>query len=383
MRIMYPSNDPNEDTLKVLRAALVAIGMVKSDPDAADKILELGAKADPAGVVDPSQIRDIFSAWCRRTIPVTVISEDGSPTTGGGSHGVQPSKDTGAKSIDLSEITVRFTKGSMCSTKSQSSKTLISSSGRAQGTEPSRLRAVTSPKVLQKRWPLDQIAVKPDNKDYRVPATYSIAPCPISKAKGVETIDPTDYRVKLVKDALEEWAKYASIDFIQMAHPSESDAKLDDPRHLAIVFQDYHYSTGNHFTLNGDDYRSYTNFKTQVITPPPENIYTPEEFKSEMELHEASPPIKHTICIRGVIDNEEEGSKPAPNIAQVLAGIIVTNEMVAVRTITHEVSSRIKKISKASVTNFVACRLAIGWDLNMRSVYSLPELMKGDIADED
>lgn len=338
MRIMYPSNDPNEDTQKVLRTALITIGMVKSDSATADKIQILASQADPTGVVDPSQIRDLFSAWCRRVIPVTVISDDGSSTTGGGSRALQPGKSRGVKGVDLSETTVRFTKGPMCANMPPTSKALVRSGGRARAIEPTRMRAVTSLNLLQKRWPLDQIVAKADNMNFRVAVTYSIAPCPISKAKGAEVINPSDYRIKMVKDALTEWANYASIEFTPIAHPAESDGKLDDIKHLTIVFQDHHYTTGDPIPLNDDVHRSYTYNKTQTPSLPLADDYdTTEEFDREMKDFEACPQVKHTMCLRGVVDTPQNGAKPAADVAQVVPGTVVTNEMVAMRTITHEV----------------------------------------------
>lgn len=104
MRIMYPANDPNSGTQQVLQAALATAGIVKGDPQVANQILSLANKADAHGVVDPSQIRQIFSDWCRKTIPVSVISGGTSapsgvpavPATGGtpatNGHALVPSK---------------------------------------------------------------------------------------------------------------------------------------------------------------------------------------------------------------------------------------------------------------------------------------------------
>lgn len=248
----------------------------------------------------------------------------------------------GAESVDLSGITVRLTKGPMCATKSSSSQVPSSRAGKARTAEPARMRAVTSLDLLEKRWPLRQITAQAENKDFRVRATYSIAPCPIYKAKDAEVINPTDYRFQLVRDSLDEWSRYASIDFTLIAHPAETDARLDDIKHLTIVFQDYLYTTGIPIPLNDYLYQSYTYDKTQIPSPPLADDFEAdevEEYNREMKDFETCPPVKHTMCLRGIPNTADLGSQPAADIAQYVPGVVITTEMVARRTIMHEVGS--------------------------------------------
>lgn len=247
MRINYPANDPNDETQKQLQAALVTVGMVKSEPDTARQIREVALKADPNGVVDPSQIRELFSAWCRRVIPVAIISEGGD-ASGGTSSATLPLK---APSPTLTNPpTITMTKGPMCAVKDRLSKTTQSGLNPAKASNPNRMKAVNNTLILDVRWPLDDMEVKPENKNFRAKATYSFAPCPLYKDQPEKLIQPSQYRKQMVADALYDWGLYASINWSAVEHPKDGDPKFNDLSHLVIVFQDHHYNTDKPILAN-------------------------------------------------------------------------------------------------------------------------------------
>lgn len=341
MRIMYPANDPTTATEQQLQAALVTVGIVKDDPPTADKIRQLSKAADANGVVDPSQIRDLFSAWCRRAIAVTVTNPNGMPN-GGAHNGLQAPKPAPTPAPPSQPILI--TKGPMCETEEDPGAPFPKPAPTPPGKTPSNkvkdalpgvLRAVNRVSAIDRRWKLDAVEVKPASKAFAAAATFSFAPCPVSKAKPTEFVQPSEYRMKLVQAAFLEWSKSASITFTGIAHPADNAPAIDGLKHCVIVFQDTHYGTGNHFAFNDADYRSYAQQKTSAPEAP-----SNASDANAMKRYEAKVPRKHTICYRGIVETAEEGAQPAPDIIQVVPGKVVTKEMHSLRTLIHEVSSR-------------------------------------------
>lgn len=376
MQIMYPSHDPNQESARRLQAALVTTGMFKSDPETAAKILELASVADSNGVViDVQEIRALFSAWCRRAIPT--ISSEGATDDNGVNHTVRPSAGT-LSSVEIARIVssdtpsgpVRTTRGPMCQTQEGPFSTEATApTAQTLPLQPERMQAVVWEPLLKARWSLD-MNDDPVNKDYLATATYSFAPCPMAKSQATSSYNiqlfPSPYRIQLFEMALLEWSSCASITFTRIPQPLDTDPKIDDPRHLTVVFQDYHYGTGAPFSLNDVTFRSYHLYPTRSPVAPSRQRRTNAEYEEAVEWFESQVPIKHSICYRGLVDNAEDGAKPAPDVVQTLPGKIVTNEMAAVRSLIHEVCflctvCRMSASATAlSLLLHVLCRSVIG-----------------------
>lgn len=243
-------------------------------------------------------------------------------------------------------------KGPMCATRDDSDSSMKPPEGRAAASDPSILRAVTRKVFVNRRWDLGAVEKKPESKNYAASITYSFVPCPKSKDEPNKFILANHYRRKVVARALRRWQKFASFKFTLISHPAEDSPEIDDVKHISIVFQDYHYTTGKRFELNDDEYRSYT-LPTTGVEPPPSDDKDVEQRKD----YEASIPRKHTVCIRGVIEKEEEASQAAPDVSQTVHGKTVTKEMLMMRTILHEVCLVLVTMNIADIAHSSVIRL--------------------------
>lgn len=292
MRIMYPF--PGET--KELTKALEQVGIAKDNPEKSQMILKIVSESPSDGSLDPEPIRRIFSKWTRDKHAAANKSRDLQPP---------PEQHRAGRTINARPY-------DMCSTKTHPEPL-----EQKKGSSPSEKGA--SRAVIDPTW-LDRLGIGSivDEEDYIREISWTVVSCP-QPMNDPKVLPAQRYQIDRLKEALQDWAKVASVEFIEVKPAEDAD--------IIFTFQKNHSATGQGIAKYDATHRSYCLPTTKIPS-----VDASSDFSSGM------PYIKHTICYRAISDTEDIGELPTHAAFQSGGGNQVTNKQLDLRAIRHEVS---------------------------------------------
>lgn len=326
MCIMYPR--PNQQTHFsapewTFTYALEKCGVTREDPTVAKKLeaAYVAGHSPDKTTIDSTEIRDIFSAWCRKAHETASVDPQRDVQDPQTSKTADPDSVPPQRSVSEGDGIVIVPPLNMCSTDEIKGRSMQSAPSRAAAPQSSHAVIDTNPK-----W-LFPIGTTERSNGYLKPVYWAITYLPDQTESGKYSVRKTGayqedktkrYRRNLVMSAISQWEKSASVIFYEVPL---------NQAEVVIVFQDFHPVTYEPIDRWDASIRSYCQ----------EALQTP----GSLEVEKDRPKIVHRICYRGVSTSEDEASRTAKLATRNAAGKeqVMYDRDWDRRTTIHEVSA--------------------------------------------